>query len=303
MRALLLLVALLLAAPSPLSAQPRSEALPPLWVIRNETTTIHIFGTVHALPRGTPWFQRHVVEALDAADRLVLETIVPADPMAMMGVTLRMARQARAVPLPQRVSPELLPTLAATLTRLNPGPLEQFKTWYVALTLANLATSAAGLDPATGVEAVLTERARLRKIPVEGLETVEQQLTYFDVLSEADQRLFLEATLEDIALADARTQELIDDWLAGRTDALAQRLNRDFEGSPMLKQLLLGDRNARFADWIATRLDSPGRVFVAIGAGHLAGPGNVLDLLARRGLRVERVMAEPPPARPPRRRS
>jgi uncharacterized protein YbaP (TraB family) len=214
-----------------------------------------------------------------------------------------MARQTRPVPLPERVPPELLATLAATLTRFNPGPLEQFKTWYVALTLANLATAAAGLDPVTGVEAVLTERAKLRKIPIEGLETVEQQLSYFDVLSEADQRLFLAATLEEVAQAEVRTRELVDDWLAGRTEALAERLNRDFEGSPMLKQMLLGDRNARFADWIAKTMEVPGRVFVAVGAGHLAGPGNMLELLEKRGYRVERVAPEPPPAPRPRRRS
>lgn len=305
-----LLAALLLAllpagAAAATARQQEAPATPALWVVRDADTTIHIFGTVHALPRGTGWFRPHVADALDEADLLVLETVLPTDPAAMMGLTLRMARRPTPEPLAARIPEASRPALAAALTRLNPGPLDQFKTWYVALTLANLQSAANGLDPALGVEAVLTERARMRKIPVEGLETVEQQLAYFDVLSEADQRLFLVATLDGLAGSEAEARAMVEDWLAGRTDRLAERVNRDFEGSPMLRQMLLGDRDQRWAAWIAERMARPGRVFVAVGAGHLAGPGNVLELLQRRyGLAPERVIpSAPAPARSPRRRS
>ncbi len=304
---LLLLVALLLALPAPAGAArpapapaPASPAAPALWVVRDADTVIHIFGTVHALPRGTGWFRPHVLEALDGSDLLVLETVLPADPLAMMGLTLRMARRAQPEPLAGRVPETSRPALEAALARLNPGPLDQFKTWYVALTLANLQSAADGLDPAIGVEAVLTERARIRRIPVEGLETVEPQLAYFDALSEADQRLFLIATLDGLETSQDEAKAMVADWLAGRTDLLADRVNADFEGSPMLRQMLVGDRNARWAAWIARRMESPGRVFLAVGAGHLAGPGNLVELLERHhGLKAERV-AEPQPARPQR---
>ncbi|MFN7173197.1 MAG: TraB/GumN family protein [Thermaurantiacus tibetensis] len=306
MRLLLLVLGLLLAAGGAAAARPAPEpATPALWVLADEDTTIHIFGTVHALPRGTGWFRPHVVDALDRADLLILETVLPGDPVAMMGLTLRMARRPQPEPVAARVPETSRPALEAALARLKPGPLDGFKTWFVALTLANLQSAANGLDPAIGVEAVLIERARLRKIPVEGLETVEQQLTYFDALSEADQRLFLVATLDGLADSRAETEAMVADWLAGRKDRLAERINRDFEGSPMLKQMLLGDRNARWAAWIAERMQKPGRVFLAVGAGHLAGPGNLVDLLERRyGLAPERVLLPPPaPARAPRRRN
>ncbi|WP_448581559.1 TraB/GumN family protein [Thermaurantiacus sp.] len=294
----LLLVVLLMALPAgrTASARPATEpATPALWVLKDADTTIHVFGTVHALPRGTRWFRPHVLDAVDRAETLVLETVLPTDPVAMMGLTLRMARRPTAEPLSARIPEASRPALAEALARLNPGPLDQFKTWYVALTLANLQSAMNGLDPAIGVEAVLTERARLRKIPIEGLETVEQQLAYFDVLSEADQRLFLLATLDGLTDSHGESRAMVDDWLAGRTERLAERINRDFEGSPMLRQMLLKDRDARFAAWIAERMQRPGRVFVAVGAGHLAGPGNLLDLLERlHGLKAERVMLQPP---------
>lgn len=299
MHVLLLLGLLLLGAPAAARA-PAEPATPALWLLRDADTTIYIFGTVHALPRGTGWFRPHVVEALDRSDLLVLETVLPSDPVGMMGLTLRMARRPTSEPLVARIPEASRPALSAALTRLNPGPLDQFKTWYVALTLANLQSAANGFDPAVGVEAVLTERARLRKIPIEGLETVEQQLAYFDVLSEADQRLFLVATLDGLADSQAEALAMVADWLAGRTDRLAERVNRDLEGSPMLRQMLLGDRDARWAAWIAQRMTQPGTIFVAVGAGHLAGPGNVIDLLERHhGLKAEQVKL--PPSAPARR--
>ena len=48
-------------------------------------------------------------------------------------------------------------------------------------------------------------------------------------------------------------------------------------------------RNARWADWVAARMAQPGTVFVAVGAGHLAGKGSVQTLLAEKGLKAERV--------------
>jgi hypothetical protein len=49
------------------------------------------------------------------------------------------------------------------------------------------------------------------------------------------------------------------------------------------------DRNARWADWIAARLQTPGTVFVAVGAGHLAGKDSVLVRLAQKGIESQRV--------------
>ena len=40
--------------------------------------------------------------------------------------------------------------------------------------------------------------------------------------------------------------------------------------------MMFTERNARWADWIAGRMQTPGTVFVAVGAGHLAGKDSVL---------------------------
>ena len=53
--------------------------------------------------------------------------------------------------------------------------------------------------------------------------------------------------------------------------------------------MLIARRNRNWADWIEQSMGQPGNVFVAVGAGHLAGPDSVQAVLAQRGLTVQRV--------------
>lgn len=294
-RLLLLLAALLW--PALVLAAERPPLKPALWEASDGQSRAILFGTVHGLPRGVDWFRPHVVSALDGADRLVLETLVPEQPSAMLPTIMRLARLPAARPVMDRVPPDWQPTLKRAVERLNPGPLDWYETWFVALTLTNLQAAADGFDPRIGVEAVLSARARLRKIPIEALETPEEQLILFDALSEADQQQALLATLEQLDGAKGRMEGLIADWLAGDSDSLAATINADFQRSPMLRQMLVEDRNARFAAWVQTEMKArPGQtLFVAVGAGHLVGPQSLQAELQKRGLKVRQLLEEPPP--------
>ncbi len=297
---LLLLLALAAALAAPLAAQPApTPYTPALWEVRAGESTAYLFGTVHALPRGVNWFQPHVAQALDRSKLLVLEAEVPTSPAAMAPVVLKLARLPAARPLAERVPEGWRPALAAALARLKVGPMDWYDTWFVALTLTNLQAESDGFDPRMGVESVLTERARMQKIPIRGLETVEEQLINFDALPEADQQITLLSTLSDLADSKARANELVADWMAGRTDQLAAHVNEQFERSPMLRRMLVEDRNMRWADLLQQHLkQQQGPIFVAVGAGHLAGRGSLVDLLRQRGMTVTR-MAPPAPAAQP----
>ncbi len=299
-RTLLLLAVLLLSGPQAALAAPRAKVaapeplVPALWLVEGHGRKAHVFGTVHALPRGVDWFRPHVLTALDQSTRLVLETEVPDSPAAMMPVLMKLTRLPAARPLESRVPADWQPVLARATERLKPGPMDWHKTWFVALTLSNLQAQADGVDPRIGVEAVLSERARMKEIPIVALETAEEQLINFDALTEADQQQLLLSTLADLDSSKARMSLLIGDWLLGNTDALAERVNSDFERSPMLRRMLVEDRNQRWADWIAKQMKSGDeRLFIAVGAGHVAGKGSLIEDLERQGLKVTRVMPTP----------
>jgi uncharacterized protein YbaP (TraB family) len=67
-------------------------------------------------------------------------------------------------------------------------------------------------------------------------------------------------------------------------------MNEEMKDTPEMARILLTDRNARWAADIQARMDRPGVVFVAVGAGHLTGKDSVQDLLAQEGLKVKRIL-------------
>ena len=81
---------------------------------------------------------------------------------------------------------------------------------------------------------------------------------------------------------------MVADWMKGDADGLAVLLNDELD-DPVLYKRLLTDRNAHWAQWIDQRLKQPGTVFVAVGAGHLAGQQSVQEQLRKRGIKARRV--------------
>jgi uncharacterized protein YbaP (TraB family) len=154
------------------------------------------------------------------------------------------------------------------------------------MTLSLLPVMHSGYDPNTGVEAELTAQAGGKQRAA--LETVDQQIELFDGLPEDAQLKFLGETLTSMSKATTMLDAMVAEWMRGNADALAVLLNDDLD-DPLLYKRLLTDRNKRWAQWIAQRMKTPGTVFVAVGAGHLAGKDSVQHKLGRYGIRTARL--------------
>ncbi|WP_228275190.1 TraB/GumN family protein [Stakelama tenebrarum] len=280
----------MLAAACRPAPQRNRDADPALWIVQDEDTTIYLFGTIHVLKPGLSWFDEGVREAFDASDTLTLETIVP-DDATMQALVRELGTDAAAPPLRERLSPAMARKLEKALADegISPGRFDAMDPWLAATTLASLEVSRLGYARADGAEQVLREAARQSGKQIRGLETPREQLGYFDGLSMQAQQALLAATLDEQSDTEAMLARIVEAWSAGDTKALADLINADVSDSPELVRTLLVERNARWAQWIAARMERPGTIFVAVGAGHLAGETSVQAMLARRGLETHRV--------------
>ncbi len=280
-----------LCAALALAAVP-AAAEPALWQVADADTEIILFGSIHELPPGVAWLTPRVTARVDAADTLVLEAVLPDDPGVVAQLVARLGYSPAPPKLATRVAPSKRTALKAAIAGagLSPDTLDLMETWLAAIVLGDGALARLGFTAENGVEATLTARVRAADKPVTPLETLEQQFGYFDNLSETDQRALLDATVDDAATAQADSRRLIAAWLAGDTATIAAEFKADALGAtPNLERVLVRDRNARWADWIKTRLNRPGRVFMAVGAAHLAGPDSVQAMLKTRGLTATRL--------------
>jgi uncharacterized protein YbaP (TraB family) len=267
-----------------------NDADPALWVIKDADTTIYLFGTVHMLKPGLTWFDEGVKTAFDASDELVLELVMPPE-AEMQALVNELGIAPDGPSLPDQLPPAEAAKFRAALPGIGLAPeaLDRAEPWLAATMLSAAPLRQLGYDEKDGAEAVLTAAAKAGGKKIAGLETAREQLGYFDRLPMAAQRALLIDTLDDMPKAGETIDRMVASWTAGDADGLARLMNDDLGRSPELADALLAQRNRKWADWLAARMKQPGAVFVAVGAGHLAGPAGVQAELAKRGLKAERV--------------
>ena len=278
-------------APTPgLSDTPPPDAVPgpALWAVSDADTTIYLFGTVHALPRDKTWFDERIERAFNASDELVTE-IDLADAAASAQSLQAAGLLPEGQSLRALMSPDNRLEYEAALVTLGlrVEALDRLEPWFAAMTLSLLPLLRSGYDTASGVEQALGGRAGESK-KRGALETIDEQIALFDSMPPEAQLSFLDQTIEAIPHATNSLDAMVAEWLEGDAVALAALLNSELS-DPVLYARLLTTRNANWAGWIERRLEQPGTVFVAVGAGHLAGKGSVQDQLRTHGLKVRRI--------------
>ena len=262
---------------------------PALWVVKDEDTTVYLFGSIHILKRGLGWFDDGVKAAFDSSDQLVLELVEPpaGEAQALFG---KLAMDQQGKTLRSKMNDADRAVYDAAMGKLGiPAPaFDPFEPWAAGITLSMVAMQKSGFDPNSGVEKQLTAAANAAKKPIAGLETMAFQLGVFDTLPESEQVAFLVETAKMIDDAGTSMDKMVDMWAAPDPEKLGQLMNEGFT-SRTLYDALLTKRNANWAKWISARMAKPGVTFMAVGAGHLAGPTSVQNLLPAYGLSATRV--------------
>jgi uncharacterized protein YbaP (TraB family) len=295
MKKLILAAALAVTAAPAFAQAPTQASLPnadpALWVVEDDDTKIYLFGTFHMLDGKREWFNDEVKAAFDESQEIMLEVITPDDQASLAPLIKKYAVDPSGKPLTSKLSPEMkvkyqreLGAAGVPATAFDP-----FEPWFATLALGQIATQKLGLKAEHGPEAVISRAAKARGVPVGELESVEFQLSLFDNMPEAQQIAFLDETLDSIGDMEKELIPMMAAWGSGDVDGLVKILNEGIDDDPALYDLLFTKRNASWAEWIDKRLDRPGTIFLAVGAGHLAGKNSVQELLERRGIRSARV--------------
>ncbi|HEX6375449.1 MAG TPA: TraB/GumN family protein [Allosphingosinicella sp.] len=271
--------------------RPAAAARPAMWKLADSDTDIYLFGTIHLLPEGQAWRTAAFDAALAGADELVLEVADIDDMMASAQAMQKLGLSPGLPPIAERVPEGKRAALRAMIAESGypEAVFDRLETWAAALPLLGVTFKRLGLDPSLGVERQIGAPFRASGRKVTGLETIEQQLGYFDGLSESAQRALLLAVVEDSAETRAEFRAMLDAWSRGDLAGIARSFDDETQMSPELKEALMRRRNQRWAAWLAARLETPGTVFVAVGAGHLAGEDSVQAMLKAQGLKAKRV--------------
>lgn len=134
-------------------------------------------------------------------------------------------------------------------------------------------------------ELTLMNLAKKHKIESIGLETIEQQIGFFDAIPMTDLANIITSYFENADSLKEQTTLMQQVYRSGNLDSLARFM---VESSPELMEfedILLTNRNI---NWVPKVIDLIFKKssFIAVGAAHLAGENGLLTLLRKEGFKV-----------------
>jgi uncharacterized protein YbaP (TraB family) len=264
---------------------------PALWVAHSPTATVYVFGTIHLLKPDTPWRSDKLDQALAQSDGLWLELSDPFDAAAAVPFVQQYGMDPQH-PLSTKLSADERKRLDAVVRTEGLGSaaaLESFRPWMAALVISITHIARQGYNASSGVEKILSDDMTTAGKPIHGLETIEQQLRFFTTLPVDTERQMLDEVMDDVDADSGKTDAVVTAWMAGDVATLAKLIDQDIAANePDAYRALVVNRNIAWAKSIEQLLQGSGVSFIAVGAGHLAGPDSVQAQLAKRGIQVQR---------------
>ncbi|MCW3848946.1 TraB/GumN family protein [Sphingomonas sp. LB-2] len=278
------------------AASQKYQPRPAIWRIRDADTTIYLFGTVHSLPPGFKWRNPVLEGVVVQADTLILEsTEKDGQEVTFLEGTSAQNGGPPLPPLIERASPQFRPKLKELLAVLPPDAasgLDRMPTWIAAMGIGYLRDLMIGDMPSQGADDWLEQHFRATGRPVEAIEDSKAVVSNINAIPEDAQRMMLDAALAAPDRTHAELDAPAHAWAQGNVgyDSPLRVFADQLDPSSAMADPLLIQRNTAWVDSLIARLAAkPGVVLFAAGAGHFVGPGSVIDLLQKRGLRVERV--------------
>jgi uncharacterized protein len=264
-----------------------------VWRLSKGAQQLYIAGTVHLLPPEQFPLPQAFDTAYQQADIVVFETdIRELETPQGNQLLMQHARYQDGRTLRQVLSAKTYRKLAqfAKAQGVDLATLDSFKPDFVLLTLMQVALQKAGMA-GEGVDMYYFKQAIADTKPLLFLETVEQQLSMLLNVSAANEEVFVRQNLQQLSDLEAQLTQIIAAWRRGDANALSE-LAMAFTDTPEGKrfyQLLLVQRNKNWLPQIEQMLATPEVELVLVGALHLAGEHNVLQLLQQQGYTITQL--------------
>ena len=262
------------------------------WKATGKGGTIYLMGSIHVMSNSFYPLNPVLETAFKDSDLLVEEVDLAEmlDPTAQMGILSR-----GMLPANESLDKILSPATLALVKKVTGdlggagGPLMRFKPWMLAIALQGLELAKAGFDPQLGLDQHFYDQAKAGSKAVQGLETVEFQISIFDTMTMEQQDRMLAETLKELATETANVGKLGDAWKTGDIASVERIALEDLKSDPLMYQRLLVERNKNWMPKIEALFARRGRALVVVGAAHLVGPDGLIAMLRAKGYTIEQL--------------
>lgn len=270
-----------------------AEEVGMVWSVQGENNTVYLAGSIHLLRSSDYPLPQAYDQAFADSDALVLEITEEemSDPQSAM-LLLKAAQCEGGKTVYDYLKPATVEVLESRFGEdLGAYAMfKGFKPWFLVMTITVSELAKIGVSPQDGVETHFTKKAKERNLPVSSLESVQDQLSIFDGLTDDQQDSFLRVTVEELSSMENEFDRMIALWKSGKDAELAAMMNDSMDSFPKLKEKLLNQRNANWVSQLKNDfLKREENVMLLVGSAHLAGEDGVISSLKKEQFDVVRV--------------
>lgn len=265
-------------------AQQKNDAL--LWKISGNglAKPSFIYGTIHMICAADFVMNEKLKQHFSNADKVYLEVDMDDPGMNMKMLQLSMLQGKK---LNDFFTQEEYNKLNTFFKDSIGMPLTMFNTMKPFVLFSLLSLKTLPCSDQESYEMSFVKMAREQNKEVAGLETVEEQMKIFDDMPDSVQAQMLLRYVDEFDKQKKEFSQMVEMYKKGDLDALYQQImsSPDIAGS---EETLLFNRNKNWIPVIEEAMKNES-LFIAVGAGHLAGEQGVLNLLKQKGYTVEAV--------------
>lgn len=243
-----------------------------------------LFGTFHLLCKDDIHFSNQLKEAVKASNEIYMELDMD-DPSTLLGGLLYMNMK-NGKKLSDLYTPEEYKKLQAYFTDSLNTPIMMLQRAKPYFLVALIYPKMMNCQSPAGVEEELLKIAKEDKKEIKGLETIQFQASVFDSIPYEWQAKELLKNIDSFSVYKNEFDEMIHLYKNQQLDSMQNLVGASEFGSEKYEDLLLNDRNKKWVKELNEIMKTES-VFVAVGAGHLAGNEGLINLLKKEGYKVE----------------
>lgn len=261
-----------------------------LWKVEGEgIKTSYLFGTIHMINEEFYHFSDNLQARVAKSDAIIMEVGGMPNPVAAYQL---MALDTGTVHS-YFTSEQLIELLKFMDEKMGVKP-QEFDLMYGKMKpfmLLQAITQDYFEPTAKSYDLTIMGIAGEKNIPLIGLETIEEQLGFFE---EIPRSKMAEMIIESIRNHDDEKKEtlkLMRLYSEQKVDKLLPLLQKQSPEFMEFEDLFLYNRNRAWIPKLTQEMADKS-CFVAVGAGHLFGENGVIDLLQKKGLTITAISAE-----------
>lgn len=263
------------------------------WQISSEKSVVYILGSIHFFKKDKYPLNEKIEQAFRDSNVIVFE-VNPAELSSLETLNLFQQRglYSPEESLNNHISEKTYNILISKIKNygMTQDLVIRFKPWFLALTLQSIELQKLGFLPEHGIDQYFFYKANGKETI--GLETAKYQIDIFDGLSEKLQELFLLNTIKEIEKMPKITEQILEAWEIGNTEAIEEIMYKSLKEEPELNSIyerLIFKRNLEMAHKIQNFLKNEKKYFVVVGVGHLVGERGILKILQNKGFQVKKL--------------